>query len=95
MPVLGMLARRLGVQLSIFIGSYIYSLGFFLTNWTIQVLLYLNWWPYASVGDACAQAGCSTIYLHWLIHIQPGILPHQLNNTGLIIAGGLETDRWK
>jgi hypothetical protein len=39
MPVLGMLARKLGVRLSIFIGSFIYSLGFFLTNWTLQVIL--------------------------------------------------------
>ena len=37
MPVLGMLARRLGVRRSLLLGSFIYSLGFFLTNWTIQV----------------------------------------------------------
>jgi hypothetical protein len=38
MPVLGIFARKLGVRLSIFVGSFIFSLGFFLTNWTIQVL---------------------------------------------------------
>jgi hypothetical protein len=35
---LGILARKLGVRLSIFLGSLIYSLGIFLTNWTIQVI---------------------------------------------------------
>jgi cyanate permease len=40
MPVLGMLARKLGVRRSILLGSFIYSAGFAITNWTIQVCLF-------------------------------------------------------
>ena len=38
MPILGMLARKLGVRRSIFIGSFIFSAGIFITNWSLQVI---------------------------------------------------------
>jgi len=57
MPFLGAVARRIGVKLSIVIGSFIYSLGFLLTGLSIQY-----YFPFAVITLALHGIGFCFVY---------------------------------
>merc|ERR1711892_571026 len=57
MPFIGELARRLGTRTSIAFGSFIYSLGFGLTYFSIQY-----WFPLVIISLSCHAIGFSFAY---------------------------------